>query len=771
MSSITNSIRSTGASEDESDEISQSVTLAGLSPTCQTCVDIWACLNRLTSQRSYTLGSFADVLAAGCPDHTPLIRSHEEACRAYGTDTSQGTVEVTFEPNTSTANLHDSRYSRQWNISIVQEPSIPGHQGTTKVLSPEWADLKAAKQWKKQCLEDHGEACDDTMGVKPDRPAWVIDVQENCIVPGESCPSFVALSYVWGKYSWLRVDAETLKLMQIPGALVENPEIATNLAPIVCHAMYLTAFLEERYLWIDSICIVQDSENLEDLNDQLNRMGGFYGSAVVTIIAADGDSKTGLPGIKGVSQPRQLVQKIIPFGKERLVVSSILDDRRHILGTDYDRRGWTYQEYELSKRRLIFQEKRLRWECKRHLVHEDLVHPTQERPRWPALLDVARGFPDLSALQFTMLRYNSRKFSHEQDAIPGITGLLSIWSRTFTGGFLCGMPEMFFDRSLGWMPREGNTDLRRRTSSQSGQTERESDTSMAILPSWSWLGWEGEVQLTNNFWGGAEAIRYSYGSWEIEETIPTTTWYTSSEAHGGTMRRIRSTWYGNRDSLYKDDRRPLPPGWSRSPPFIPHSSEQGRPSLYPAGCKEQLFKHDSQWWTTWYYPFPVVNFADAPQVVPKQTSYLFCKTQRARFFASPKIAEKKPNERSNVLSLYLGPNEESIGELQAHNARFVEDLFSAERAGTEASGNGPPSLASVEVIVIYESLMKQTERKTGDAQDERSDSCSWRINTFHKYAVLWIEWEEGVAYRKGIGHVDKASWQISTPENIDLVLG
>jgi hypothetical protein len=37
--------------------------------------------------------------------------------------------------------------------------------------------------------------------------------------------------------------------------------------------------------------------------------------------------------------------------------------------------------------------------------------------------------------------------------------------------------------------------------------------------------------------------------------------------------------------------------------------------------------------------------------------------------------------------------------------------------------------------------------------------------------VLWIEWEEGIAYRKAYGRVMKSAWETQELELIDLVLG
>ena len=39
------------------------------------------------------------------------------------------------------------------------------------------------------------------------------------------------------------------------------------------------------------------------------------------------------------------------------------------------------------------------------------------------------------------------------------------------------------------------------------------------------------------------------------------------------------------------------------------------------------------------------------------------------------------------------------------------------------------------------------------------------------YHVLWIEWEDGIAYRRGLGRVLKAAWDRMATEEIDLVLG
>jgi hypothetical protein len=52
-------------------------------------------------------------------------------------------------------------------------------------------------------------------------------------------------------------------------------------------------------------------------------MGAIYANAIVTIVATDGDSESGIPGLKGISSPRGMRQNIIPFGDERLLFGTV----------------------------------------------------------------------------------------------------------------------------------------------------------------------------------------------------------------------------------------------------------------------------------------------------------------------------------------------------------------------------------------------------------------------------------------------------------------
>lgn len=56
--------------------------------------------------------------------------------------------------------------------------------------------------------------------------------------------------------------------------------------------MELVRALDERYVWVDALCIVQD-DNDSKMQD-IHNMGALYANATFTIVAADGDASTGL---------------------------------------------------------------------------------------------------------------------------------------------------------------------------------------------------------------------------------------------------------------------------------------------------------------------------------------------------------------------------------------------------------------------------------------------------------------------------------------------
>lgn len=706
---------------------------------CEACRQIWRLFAQPESTHKLKLGSFEEVLATQCHTHGPLVQEFTEYLHERSPTTgSDGVGIYRSEEHSLTIKQSLSKSCPIWSLLLMKKDSVPHHPGTGRILNPDWADLGMLKYWKQQCLSTHGAKCENPMRIWRTRPAYLIDVERKCIVPGLVSDAFVALSYRYGRSSGTTIDAATLEKLQQPHAL-DALEFEEHMSPIIRHAMYLTSIISERYLWADALCIPQANEEVR--NEELKMMGAIYANAVVTIIAADGDSQDGLPGLESVSEPRRMNQRIIPFDTEKI----ILNDHMRLgasLTDAYESRGWTFQEYRMSQRRIIFKDRRLHWQCRCGVWYEDMILGAEIDRSFSFYEQsvIMSGFPDLSHLSQIIFNYNGTELRYDEDALPAVSGLLSVLSRSFTGGFLYGIPEMFFDRGLGWRPACDSVNIRRRTLSERSVENR---LSPSELPSWSWIGWQGWVNFCEE--GEASATDWPY----LEETIPVTEWYTSNSYSDPleNRRRISSTWFENRDR-YKDLAQPLPPGWSRHDAPV-------KPRLHPEKCGKYVFSHAN--WPSpenktkyWNYPFPVAGIQDStPPFTPEQTPYLFCKTSRARLWG-------RQIDRGNITHLYNSSGR-AVGYLHLHNK---DSLALFPRTEPEA-GHGLP----VELVVVYKSRKYIEERR------KNAESYDHLLEMEDGNVVLWVEWTDGVAYRLASGKVKTKEWEKLDTESIDLVLG
>ncbi|PNP77722.1 hypothetical protein FNYG_08803 [Fusarium nygamai] len=168
------------------------------------------------------------------------------------------------------------------------------------VMDPEWINLKIAKSWVEKCITEHTSECQSS-GEKHVSPAWLIDTEDNRLVPGNDSLSFVALSYRWGLATSRQMDKKAFQDLMRPGSFAQDNDLLT---PTVKDAIYTVRTIGERYLWVDAICLAPGDE--EQLVKQLQLMGSIYASAKLTIVALDGDASTGLKGTNPKSSPRSL---------------------------------------------------------------------------------------------------------------------------------------------------------------------------------------------------------------------------------------------------------------------------------------------------------------------------------------------------------------------------------------------------------------------------------------------------------------------------------
>ncbi|KIW03789.1 uncharacterized protein PV09_05092 [Verruconis gallopava] len=698
------------------------------------------------SSGSINCGPIEDARNTECLSHGPLLNSFYDYCNINSrlNDSPDDVGFLASGRGTSVQIVQSiSKLGLFWNLSLVHNENIPDHPGIGRILDDDWIDLDVIKLWKEECLVRHGSECENPIKIWPARPAWLIDVHQGCIVPGNNITDYVALSYRWGDGLETRTHIEQLEKLQVPHSLKDGA-LLVKLAPIVHHAIYLTEKLGERFVWIDSLCIPHGDHKM--LAEQLDLMGAIYANAIVTIVATDDDAHVGIQGLKGVSGSRQLSQNVFAFGEDRIAVR-----RTGIFslstGGEYHERGWTYQEFMMSKRKLIFKNKEVHWECSCCVWHEDLTLGTEiDKYINPRLSLLMAGIPEMSSLHHCITNYNIRKLKFDEDALAGFSGLLAICSRSFTGGFLYGLPEMDFESNLCWRPYWDYTELRRRVPSNDPQKENE--FSLA-LPSWSWVGWEGMVGWDY------EALRVNTRMSWFTETFPITDWYTWDAKENKALRRIASTWSKAREE-YKKASEPLPAGWSR---HAPSEVERFRdePILWPDNCGEHVYKHAAvtdEDCPFWFFPFPIANIDSTVQPsMPEQIAHLFCKTKRGFVGGFREVSDQ-----GNEVKL-TDSTDKVIGTLRVHNQDQLSEFRQRENV---------PDILQHDAIELVAISWSRKYSKNFD----KEKMCYATINKPRDVVnVLWIEWINGIAYRLAAGTVHKLDWEALELQDVDLILG
>lgn len=201
------------------------------------------------------------------------------------------------------------------NASFSEFYIIPVYDHADKITSSGFlgrlveerqADPSRPQEWLKTCEDHHGSICQSLYhqhnpSEQPGAKIRLIDVNQMCLVKATMEAKFITLSHVWGAVPFLRLLRKNyLALHEIQELLFkELPRTFQDVIQFVRQLGY-------HYIWIDSLCIIQDDQNDWVYTSQL--MDRIYGSSIMTICAASGsDPQAGLPG--ALPHSRTLLQQ------------------------------------------------------------------------------------------------------------------------------------------------------------------------------------------------------------------------------------------------------------------------------------------------------------------------------------------------------------------------------------------------------------------------------------------------------------------------------
>lgn len=198
-----------------------------------------------------------------------------------------------------------------------------------------------------------------------------------------------------------------------------------------------------RYLWINSLCIVQDST--ADWELEASRMGDYYWNSILTIAAADSvDSSQGLfaerdsaalypcattfrcGNVRGKAGVPKRLFVMVPNTN---YPHHWIWDQKTVL----DGRGWTLQEKVLSRRTLTFDQFQISFACQHHRASE--MRPSDKRSSYgerqlnSLLREPLLAPEDLYNLYEAWNRlveeYWLRHLAFDSDMLPAVSGLAS----------------------------------------------------------------------------------------------------------------------------------------------------------------------------------------------------------------------------------------------------------------------------------------------------------------------------------------------------------
>lgn len=276
--------------------------------------------------------------------------------------------------------------------------------------------------------------------------------------------TYLTLSHCWGIAG---VMAKTLiDNLEARKEGIKIESLTANLRD----AITTTRRLGFRYLWIDSLCIIQDSTT--DWEIEASKMAQIYNHSTMTISASRASSSdSGF--LREAEEPAGFVTMRHPgghgqyhFGKAAPESSSYLADvERGPLNT----RGWTLQERVLSRRSIFFGQNQMHWECQTARCSQSTLMEPQEFSEMTggvsslkSVLNLKPGSERFKDLQETLTLWYEvlslfvkRDLSYPDDKLPALSGIVSVFDEALSNGgtssYQAGIWKQDVARGLMWM--------------------------------------------------------------------------------------------------------------------------------------------------------------------------------------------------------------------------------------------------------------------------------------------------------------------------------
>lgn len=373
--------------------------------------------------------------------------------------------------------------------------------------------LRLISKWIQSCHRGHkSSGC--TRDVTPWQPARLLDIgrsqDETCRIVLRPQNTSQARKYITLSYRWDAKKQPQLLSSNIDDLLRGWP--IRTLPKTFRDTIVVARALGVRYLWIDALCIIQDSH--EDWERESASMGLVYANGLCNIAASASDGPDGgLFRSRNAESIRLGCVRADPLPDTRIQTFNIIDTlytHRQLRHTPFFKRGWIFQERMLAPRVIYFAEEQVFWECYQELKCEAFPTGIPFAGSFKALLP--ENLTNLSTWSWgecvpcTMFRqwnrvvqgYSDSQFTFINDKLPAFMGIASYFEPLMGADYAFGMWSVDLERQLGF-------------SVERPVMKRSLDYR---APSWSWASLDSPVHFADLL---SEAISKTFMHVQFEQ--------------------------------------------------------------------------------------------------------------------------------------------------------------------------------------------------------------------------------------------------------------
>jgi hypothetical protein len=300
---------------------------------------------------------------------------------------------------------------------------------------------------------------------------------------------YAALSHCWGTSSIITTTDATL------GSRKHGIKWG-QLSKSFQDALTITQKLGLRYLWIDSLCIIQDND--QDWENESTKMGLIFEDSMVTIAAVKAEDGRGGCFTRGYgarmfmpidkrSSPSEIYFRECPR-HDAFATRTYFS--RESTSWPLFRRAWTLQEELLARRILYYTESEVVWQCKSDLACQcgrisdpiNLNDSNSFKLEYEVSLRKNLGI-GLISYQWSRIitQYTTRNITKDSDCFPALSGIAKVFQSRGLGNYVAGHWAKSLPFCLTW--------------STNGQKIEEQSSSF-VAPSWSWASVRGGIAVT-----------------------------------------------------------------------------------------------------------------------------------------------------------------------------------------------------------------------------------------------------------------------------------